>query len=276
MPANSPLQAYTARRAMDVKTGKASPSDVTSGAVSMSKMPMNKLKHFMKMKECITMEQKKKLLVVLKNLKENNRITIGNVGGETDIVNPDNFVTEDEFTAKDVPTKNVIAKTFDTRGDFDNYVNQRRGIEMTPKERQSIQNILREVAPTQTIPSTPSNQPAVEPGDKDDITVDDSIRVTKSTTFIDETEGANILAEFIKHLGLQKLKPTQQDKFFVKYEFTDEFGVNTTTIIKKLREGNQFCWTAFSKHERAEDEGKPESEKKSRVGEKKSYQAWKI
>ena len=34
--------------------------------------------------------------------------------------------------------------------------------------------------------------------------------------------------------------------------------MNDTTIIKKLKEGNQFCWTAFSKHESAEEEGNPE------------------
>jgi hypothetical protein len=93
--------------------------------------------------------------------------------------------------------RNVVAKTFDTKSDFDSYVNQRRGIEMTPQEQQSI-------------------------------------------------------------LNYKEAKPTQQDKFFVKYETTDDFGNNTTTVIKKLKEGNQFCWTAFAKHETAEEEGKPE------------------
>jgi hypothetical protein len=102
-------------------------------------------------------------------------------------------------------------------------------------------------------PSQPSNQPS-EPDDED-VTVADNIRVTKSITFTDDTQGAQILSQLIAQLGLQNDQPTQRDKFFVKYESTDDFGNNDTTVIKKLREGNMFCWTAFSKHESAEEEG---------------------
>lgn len=193
MPASTPLQAYTAKKAIDVKTGKASSSDVTSGAVNMSKMPMKTLKHFTKLKEHMTEGQKKRLLTVLKKLKEEYT---GNVGGETDIVDPDNpLVNEDGENAQ----HHVIAKTFDTKADFDSYVNQRRGIEMTPLEQQSIVNY-------------------------------------------------------------KDAKPTQQDKFLVKYENTDSFGNNTTTVVKKLKEGNQYCWTAFQKHETAQAEGNPEGQ----------------
>lgn len=150
------------------------------------------------MKECMTLEQKKRLLIALRSLKEEYT---GNVGGETDIANADNLVAEDEFTAAVKPERNVVAKTFDTEGDFDSYVNQRRGIEITPKEQQAI-------------------------------------------------------------LSYTKTKPTQNDRFFIRYETTDDFGNNDTTVIKKLREGNQFCWTAFSKHETAEEEGKPEGSEK--------------
>lgn len=148
----------------------------------------------MEMKECMTLEQKKRLLIALKSLKEEYT---GNVGGETDIANADNLVAEDEFTAAVKPERNIIAKTFDTQGDFDSYVNQRRGIEITPKEQQAI-------------------------------------------------------------LGLDSVRPTQQSKFFIEFETTDNFGKNNTTIIKKLKQGNQFCWTAFSKYEGAEDKNKPE------------------
>lgn len=188
MPSSTKKQANTAKLAGAVKSGKFPKSKAGPAVKAMAKMPMKKLKHFMKVKECMTVEQKKRLLIALKALKEE---VTGNVGGETDIANADNLVSEEETE------RNVVAKTFDTQSDFDSYVNQHRGIEMTPKEQQAI-------------------------------------------------------------LGYKNAKPTQQDKFFVKYETTDGFGNNTTTVIKKLKEGNQFCFTAFSKHETAEEEGQPE------------------
>lgn len=146
-----------------------------------------KLQNLIKMKENLTIEQKRKLLVGLKKIKEN-----GNIGGETDIVNPDNLVAEE------MPNeRNVIAKTFDTKSDFYSYVNQHRGIEFTPKEQQAI-------------------------------------------------------------INYKNAQPTHQDKYFVKYETTDNFGTNNTTVIKKLKEGGQFCWTAFAKHERADAKVNPD------------------
>lgn len=188
MPSKTQKQANAAKLAGAVKAGKFPQSKAGPAVKAMAKMPMKKLKHFMKVKECMTMEQKKRLLIALKALREE---VTGNVGGETDIANADNLVSEEETE------RNVVAKTFDTQSDFDSYVNQHRGIEMTAKEQQAV-------------------------------------------------------------LGYKNAKPTQQDKFFVKYETTDGFGNNTTTVIKKLREGNQFCFTAFSKHETAEEEGQPE------------------
>lgn len=132
----------------------------------------------------MTVGQKKRLISALKSLKEEYT---GNIGGETDITNADNLVSEDESSQK------IVSKVFDTKGDFDSYVNQHRGIQMTPKEIQAIRSY------TDT-------------------------------------------------------KPTQQDNFFVKYETSDSFGNNTTTVIKKLKESNQFCWTAFSKNEKANPE----------------------
>jgi len=144
-----------------------------------STSPADKIKRFIKMKESLSEEGKHKLLKALRLYKE---------------IQEPMWISEDGM---DKPERKVIAKTFDTKADFDSYVNQRRGIEMTPKEQQSI-------------------------------------------------------------LNFTKVKPTQRDRFFVKFENTDTFGNNTTTVIKKLKEGSQFCWTAFSKHETAEEEGKPE------------------
>ncbi len=140
------------------------------------------IKRFIKAKECLTESGKRKLLHALHLYKE---------------LQEPMWISEDGMM--DRPERNVIAKTFDTKADFDSYVNQRRGIQMTPKEQQSI-------------------------------------------------------------LSYTETKPTQRDHFFVKFETTDDFGNNETTIIKKLREGNQFCWTAFTKHESAEEEGGGESE----------------
>lgn len=47
-------------------------------------------------------------------------------------------------------------------------------------------------------------------------------------------------------------KPVEMTDYMVKYESTDDFSNNNTTIIKKLKEGNQFCWTAFSKNTTSE------------------------
>jgi hypothetical protein len=160
----------------------------------MSLKSLDQIKQLLKDKS-LTTEQKRKLLISLKSMKEEYT---GNIGGETDITNADNLqVNEDggEITSD----KTILAKTFDTQGDFDSYVNQHRGIEMTPKEEQSI-------------------------------------------------------------IGYKKTKPNQQDKFFVKYETSDDFGNNTTTVIKKLKEGNQFCYTAFIKTQNVNKDSKGKNE----------------
>ena len=51
--------------------------------------------------------------------------------------------------------------------------------------------------------------------------------------------------EAITHYEEQK--PTKTTAVDVRYETTNSFGQNTTTLIKKLREGNQFSFTAFQK-----------------------------
>ena len=218
------------------------------------------IKRLKALREQMSEEQKRKLLIGLRRFKEEYT---GNIGGETDITNADNLQTnENEFTSGDTPPETkVVAKTFDTNSDFDSYVNQRRGIEMTPQERQTIVTELATNPPTGASPpaqSTPSNAAVHEPSEDDETTVDDKIRIQKSITFTNETQGAEILAKFLAELGLSNQKPTSGDRFFMRYEVTDDFGNNTTTVIKKLKEGNMFCWTAFSKYETAEEEGNPE------------------
>ena len=217
-------------------------------------------------------EQKRRLLVGLRKLKEQT----GNIGGTTDIPADGNLtVAENEFTSGDhQPSAKVIAKTFDTQADYDSYVNQRRGIEMTPKELQSVSVMAEATIPQSAQQPLPTPKPAApqapprpqspapqqNPQPEEDTTSDDKIRVQKSNTFVDDTQGADILANFLSELELSQEKPTHGDKFFLRYELTDDFGNNTTTVIKKLKEGNQFCWTAFSKYESAEEEGNPGSQ----------------
>lgn len=158
------------------------------------------IKKAKRLKEYLNKDEMQKVLSGLKKVREEYT---GNIGGETDIANADNLMSED---IPDEQGSNVVAKTFDTKADFDSYVNQHRGIELTTKEQQAV-------------------------------------------------------------IGFKNAKPTQQDRFFVKYEKTDAFGTNSTTVIKKLKEANQFCWTAFSKHEQASDEGKPEAAEEKPVTE---------
>jgi len=279
MPATSTKQANTAKLAGAVKSGKFPASKAGPSVKAMAKMPMNKLRHFMKLKENMSEEQKRRLLVGLRKLKEGYASTT--TGGEfgvdtTDIVNPDNLVSEDEYTSQLRPEPKVVAKTFDTQSDFDSYVNQRRGIEMTPKEIQAVsvmaeqtmpsstpvqpqqQQPIQQQPPQQNQPPQKSAPPKDEKDDQEtDMTSDDKIRVQKSQTFVDETQGADMLANFLAEIDLAKEKPISGDKFHMRYEMTDDFGNNTTTVIKKLKEGNQFCWTAFSKYESPEEEGNP-------------------
>lgn len=43
-------------------------------------------------------------------------------------------------------------------------------------------------------------------------------------------------------------KPIKADNIVIRYETTDDFQNNTTTTIKKLKEGNTFIYSAFSKY----------------------------
>ena len=55
------------------------------------------------------------------------------------------------------------------------------------------------------------------------------------------------------------VKPSKIDKNQVRYESSDQFNNNTTTVIKKLREGSQFAYTSFTKYSQTQKEQEPES-----------------
>jgi len=54
------------------------------------------------------------------------------------------------------------------------------------------------------------------------------------------------------------VKPSKIDKNQVRYESSDQFNNNTTTVIKKLREGSQFAYTSFTKYSQTQKEQEPE------------------
>src|ERR1035437_4039163 len=128
------------------------------------------IKRMRALKEQMSEEQKRKLLIGLRRMKEEYT---GNIGGEigTGLDADGPPLGENEFTAGDSrPAPNVIAKTFDTNADFDSYVNQRRGIEMTPKERQALVTELAANPPAQATPPSqfpPTNAGAHEPSADD-------------------------------------------------------------------------------------------------------------
>lgn len=151
----------------------------------------NKIKHLTELKNSLSIEGKKKLILGLKRWKEKlakeNSMTLS--------------PQEPMWVSEEIPNKerNVIAKTFTINGDFNQYVNRNRGVQFTSKEMDSISNF------------------------KSNVT------------------------------------PTFQDKFSIKFETTDDFGNNTTCIIKKHLQGNQFVFTAYTSHDKARPEPKPES-----------------
>ena len=61
------------------------------------------------------------------------------------------------------------------------------------------------------------------------------------------------------------VKPSKIDKNQVRYESSDQFNNNTTTGIKKLREGTQFAYTAFTKYTQTTPEEKPEDQQDKTV-----------
>lgn len=56
------------------------------------------------------------------------------------------------------------------------------------------------------------------------------------------------------------VKPSKIDKNQVRYESSDQFNNNTTTVIKKLREGSQFSYTSFTKYSQTQKEKNPEQQ----------------
>jgi hypothetical protein len=52
----------------------------------------------------------------------------------------------------------------------------------------------------------------------------------------------------------KEVKPSRIERTEIWYENTDDFKNSTTTVVKKMKDGNQFSFNAFTKHESANPE----------------------
>jgi len=106
------------------------------------------------------------------------------------------------------------------------------------EEKKKVLKILKEIAEPMYLNEEQTNPIAKNFIQKD--IFDDYIRKFKGNIFSSmELESIN---NFIDS------KPTIVEKDSIKYESNDQFNNNTTTVIKKLKEGNQFVYTSFSKY----------------------------
>lgn len=186
MPAAIQHQSKAANISAAEKAGRFPSNDAGEATQDVAKVPMELLQKYMKMKETLTAEEKRQLLVGLKKMKSENAMVMSPI-------EPMNL--EEDQPSRE---RNVIAKKFAVDGEFDPYVNQQRGVQFAPKETDAIRSFQNFETPT-----------AIDP-------------------------------------------------FMVRYEATDDFGNNTTTVVKKHRQGNAFVFTAFTKYDNANPEPEPE------------------
>ena len=164
MPSKSKLQRRFFGLIHGVQSGKIHPSKVSMKVRKAAKNISSKdVKDFAKTPEgSLPYKVKKEVISVLKELQEPM------------------YLNEDD-------TKDSVAKTFNTKGNFDQYVQKFMGSELLPKELDAI--------------NTHKEQ-----------------------------------------------KPTKIDKKEIRYETTGDFGNSTVTVLKKLKDGSGFAYTAFTKY----------------------------
>ena len=56
----------------------------------------------------------------------------------------------------------------------------------------------------------------------------------------------------------KEVKPSRVERTEIWYENTDDFQNSTTTVIKKMKDGTQFSFNAFTKHTTTQPEEEPE------------------
>jgi hypothetical protein len=125
MPSIPQHQQRAAQITGGVKSKRYPKSNANAAVTSISKMPMDTINRYMKMKESLSFQEKKELLIGLRQLKS-GKLTEFQTHGE----------------------RQVIAKTFNVEGEFDPYVNKNRGIQFSEKEMDTIENFKDEVSPS--------------------------------------------------------------------------------------------------------------------------------
>jgi hypothetical protein len=150
-----------------VQTGKVSPKKVGSRISEAAKNLSPKDVSYLKDHKDIPSDKITEVVCILRNINE--------------LIREDATLMGQNSSDSE---RNPIAKTFNQKGNFEEYIQQFSGLEMKPKELEAVSN----------------------------------------------------------HVNS---KPTKMDKFFVRYESSDDFSNSTTTVIKKLREGNDLVFTVF-------------------------------
>ena len=75
----------------------------------------------------------------------------------------------------------------------------------------------------------------------------------KFEEYVERYLGQNLSEKEMEAVNtFQDIKPTKIESNQIRYETTDEFKNNTTTIIKKLMEGSDFVYVAFTKYGKVE------------------------
>lgn len=74
-------------------------------------------------------------------------------------------------------------------------------------------------------------------------------------TYVKKFTGIEFRQKEIEAVRNYKEKPSENTKFLVKYESSDSYGNNTTTVIKKLKDGSKLCFTAFEKSSQSDKQG---------------------
>lgn len=186
MPAKSEKQRRFFYLVKAIQQKKASPkqvgSKITKAAKSMSPKDVDDFTHGKNLPK----KKLKEIIECIRGLKTDPRVdlrydTTGN--NNSSPIEP-MYLENSDTDLNTNQEINPVAKTFKQQGNFEEYIQRFSGLEMKPKEIESIVNY------------------------------------TNS-------------------------KPTKNDKFYVRYENTDDFGNTTITVIKKLREGNDLVFTTF-------------------------------
>lgn len=100
-----------------------------------------------------------------------------------------------------------------------------------------------------------SNKQTLDEGDNDVIVKEFNVE-GKFEEYVERFMGQNLKEKEMEAVNtFQEVKPTKIQRNQIRYETTDEFKNSTTTVIKKLKEGGQFVFVAFTKYSKAEKPG---------------------